>query len=509
MVQLSTLLAVCIFLFLFLAFRTGLVRGLQDTIADQAWGRAQFSIGAAISSMKHGGYGYASYSGIKTILEYAGVSGDPAVLTTLGLTFPENLRNPFLINRAINKAVEFKAPFNPDREVYGSGGEDVGLVDFVRLSFFLFGFGVVSFYLTYFTLLGLSLLCAVAAFRKQPGFLAVFFVTALALPMIFASSIFDLGVNGILDPRFLSMLGIIPSLHIALAVLSRAELSVANATFVAVQSCILVLAYWIRSTAFWMVLALLILVLVLAARSLRNHRPKDLRRLWPAGILGALAVVHFVGVTLALHPIYETANERPHHGLWHPMLYALEVHPQWKTKYAAKFDGATGDDLPETMAKKYLLRHPPTDPEAVYLTADRKYIRAGVTETYKKKAFLEFLASDPRHVLEAFFIHNVRLCKKALSYHLSSLKKLLTISKFGVVAMVFLLAGLFLRDASERPRFLYGMLICTGAFVLSFPYLMLTAPGYAVVVDQFLLLLSLIAGWGAMALTLAARWTGP
>lgn len=263
---------------MFLAFRAGLVRGLQDTIADQAWGRAQFAIGSAITSMKHRGYGYTISPGIQTTLEYAGLTGDPSVLKTLGTTFPDNLRNPALINKAIQKAVDFKAPFNPRTEVRGNGGDDVGLVDFARLSFFLFGFGVVSFYLTYFTVLGLSLVCAVATFRRRPDVLAVFYVTTLALPLVFMSSVFNHDLNGILDPRFLSTLGIVPGLHIAFALLSRAPLAPASAALVAVQSCILVFAYWIRSSAFWIVLALLVLLLILAIQMRRNREAMDFRR---------------------------------------------------------------------------------------------------------------------------------------------------------------------------------------------------------------------------------------
>jgi hypothetical protein len=481
-----------------------MVRNLHETIADEAWGRAQFSIGAAITAMAHGGYGYGMWNPIKTVLEYAGLSGDPAVLAHSGLKFPSNLRNPVLLDNAILRAIQFKAPFNPDRDVHGNGGEDVGLVDFVRLSFFLFGFTVTSFYLTYFALVSLSAAAAVVGFRKQPGLLAVFSVIALALALIFMSSVFEPEVIGILDPRFLSTLAIIPGLHIALVLLWREESSAANVALVLVQCGVLVFAYWIRTTVLWVVLALLVLALALVVREFRKSGSGDFRRFWPLGIFGALAVLHFVVVTVALHPVYRTANERPHHGLWHPLLYAQQAHSQWKTKYMSRFDGAKGDELPEVMAKKYLLRHPPSDPGTVYLDPDRKHIRTGVAETYKKRAFLEFFASDPRHVLESFFIYNPWLTLKALWFHLSFFERLPV--AWGVAAaMIVVLAGLLLRAGEERARFRNGMLLCTGAFVLSFPYLFLTAPGYAVVTDQLLLLLALLTGWGAIVLAWATR----
>ncbi len=497
-------MAIFIFLFLFFAFRAGLVRGLQDTLADQTWGRAQFAIGSAITSMKHGGYGYSIAGPVKTTLEYAGLTGDPTVLKTLGLNFPDNLRNPVVINKAISKAVELKDI--PNQQITGNGGDDIGMVDFVRLSFALFGFNMISFYLTYFTLFGVSLLCAVVAFRTSPGVLAVFSLLALGLAFVFASSLLNPEMNGVLDPRFLSTLSIVPAAHIAHAMLARSPSSAGNAALVVVQSCILVLGYWIRSSALWTLLALVILAAVLVGCSLRSGGKKDFRTLWPVAALSLVAVAHLSAVALALHPVYKSANERPYHGLWHAMVYALQFHPQWKEKYAAQFENATLDEQPEMVARKYLLRHPPSDPDEVYLTADRKYIRSGVTETYKRKALLEFVASDPKLVLESYFVHNVRFCYKSLSYHLSSLKRLPWLNKLGALVALMVIAMLLLLDKQELRRLMYGNLILTFGFLVSLSYLIITAPSYSVVADQFFMFLAIAGGWTVLAFAFAVKF---
>jgi len=41
--------------------------------------------------------------------------------------------------------------------------------------------------------------------------------------------------------------------------------------------------------------------------------------------------------------------------------------------------------LPRVAARKYLLRHPPSHPEEVYLTPDRQYLRIAPSEAYIKK----------------------------------------------------------------------------------------------------------------------------
>jgi hypothetical protein len=63
---------------------------------------------------------------VETILTYAGLTGDAKILADLGTKFPDNLRNPALIDAAIDKAVRFEAPINPDYGVRGSGGDDLG-----------------------------------------------------------------------------------------------------------------------------------------------------------------------------------------------------------------------------------------------------------------------------------------------------------------------------------------------------------------------------------------------
>jgi hypothetical protein len=143
------------------------------------------------------------------------------MLKAAGLTFPENLRDPIVIENAIKKAIAHNWPFNPNEQVTGSSGDDVGLVDYVRLSFILFGEKVVGFFLTYFMLVGTSFLAAIIAFRKIPGILAVFVLYAIALFVLLKSAL--------LDPRFLSTLALVPAAHIALAMLVQLRPSTSDA----------------------------------------------------------------------------------------------------------------------------------------------------------------------------------------------------------------------------------------------------------------------------------------
>src|SRR5215217_2613634 len=78
------------------AFYVGIARQLHNTFADQSWGRVQFAITAAITSLYHGGYGYTASNVVRTILINGGLTGEPSALEAIGVTFPDNLRNPEL-----------------------------------------------------------------------------------------------------------------------------------------------------------------------------------------------------------------------------------------------------------------------------------------------------------------------------------------------------------------------------------------------------------------------------
>jgi hypothetical protein len=134
------------FIFLLLA----VIRGFSGAIGTQTWGRVLFAVGAAVTEMDHGGYGYTLSTVIETILTFGGLTDDPKILADVASKYPDNLHDSALINAAIVKAARFKWPFNPDESIRGSGGDDIGLVDSARASFYLFGHRLQSLYFSYF-----------------------------------------------------------------------------------------------------------------------------------------------------------------------------------------------------------------------------------------------------------------------------------------------------------------------------------------------------------------------
>src|SRR5262245_45106973 len=240
------LAAMIVGLCLLAAFRIGIERDLRDTIGDESWGRILFGVGAAITQMDHGGYGYSLSTVVETVLTYGGLTDDPKILAPLGKQFPTNLRDPTLINAAIDKAAKFRWPFNPEEAVRGSGGDDLGFVDYVRLSFLVFGHNIQSLYYTYFLIFGVSAAVFLWTFRSRPAFLMLLVIASVAQIILFSSNLFDShNLGSLADPRFLGAIAIIPGLHLGCLLLERSLPTISNLLLAIVQSIILVFAFCI------------------------------------------------------------------------------------------------------------------------------------------------------------------------------------------------------------------------------------------------------------------------
>jgi hypothetical protein len=499
------LAAAIVCLCLIAAFRIGVDRGFRDSIGDGNWGRILFGVGTAITQMDHGGYGYALSTVIETVLKYGGLTDDPKILAPLGVEFSNNLRDPALINAAIDKAAKFKWAFNPEDAIRGSGGDDLGFVDYVRLSFLVFGHKIQSLYYTYFLIFAVSAAVFLWTFRSRPAFLMLLVITSVTQIFLFSSILLaPHNLRSIADPRFLSIMATVPGLHLGCLLLDRSPPSISNVASAVVQSIILVFAFWIRASAIWVILAVAILAGLITIWGLLK-RQNELRRVWCFGILLAVLAVHTLWVTMTLHPIYRSEGEISHHVFWHGVFYQLQFHPRWNEKYAASYDFTTFDELPRVAARKYLLRHPPSNPEEVYATKDHQYLRVAAAEAYARKAYFEFFANDPRFVLESLLIHNPAGMAVVLAGYLSSLDRTTVIEVVSASAVLLILAGFLAADNEQRRLFRQGVLLATGGFFVSLLPILLTVPNYPTMGDQYFTLLIMLGCWAVLVLATGLR----
>jgi ABC-type multidrug transport system fused ATPase/permease subunit len=509
------LTSVVVVISLFEAYQVGVIRGFRDWIGQESYGRVLFAVGAAITQLQHGGYGFSASSVIETILTYGGITADNAILEKLGTKFPNNLQNTALINAAIDKAVQFSWPFNPDADVRGSGGDDIGFVDYARLAFEIFGYKIQSLYYIYFSVLALSAAAYLYQFRTRNGILPLLAITCAVLVFVFDSNLFDPidpklitepSSISVADPRFLSGLAVIPGFHLACIMLGRLGPSRANIAIAVIQSVVLVFALLIRVSAIWTVLSIVALAILIGLSDVSRHRFGFIR-FWSVAVLLAVWAVHATYVSVTLHPVYHSKSkgEISHHVFWHAVFYQFQFHPQWNQKYSAQFDNAQYDELPPVAAKKYLLRNPPPDPEAVYLTPDHKYLTYAAAETYIRKAFIEFMYRDPWFVFESIFVYNPLRMYTVLKGYLSSWSRVSSVTYLLVTAYLVAAAGFLSVSSDEYRLFARVTLFVSCAFLLSLAPICITVVGVRTMADQFTMLLIAIVSGVLLGLTTGLR----
>jgi hypothetical protein len=500
------LAAVIVCFSLIAAFRIGIDRGLRDTIGDGTWGRILFGVGTAITQMYHGGYGYALSNAIETLLTNGGLTSDPKTLASLETEFPANLHDPALINAAIDKAVRFEVPLNLEEgSVRGSGGDDLGFVDYVRLSFLVFGNRIQSLYYGYFLIFGISAAAFFYAFRSRPEILMLLVIASVGQMILFSCNLLAPDkLASIADPRFLGIMAVVPGLHLGCLLRDRAPLSVMNVALAIVQSIIVVFSFWIRASAVWVIFAVTIFAAFIAIRGALSSR-NEFKRIWPLGVLIAVLAAHTVWVTMTLHPVYRSKGEISHHVFWHAVFYQLQYHPRWNEKYAAFYDFASADELPVLAAKKYLLRHPPLDPEKVYLTPDRQHLRIAEREAYIRRAFFELFSNDPRFVLESLLIYNPFTMARVFANYFSSLDQIPVAQLIGIIIVFLVVAGFLAANSERRRVFKHCVLLVMGGFFVSLSPILPTAPSWAAMGEQYFALLILFGGWLALALATGLR----
>src|SRR5262245_26828190 len=156
-------------------FDAGVKKNLVGTLNCQEWGRYVFAFAAALTQQRFGITGYVTDRLIQQNLRAEGLTDSDAILPDLGLTFPENLNNPQVLRRALERARDFElraaAPSDFTR-LRGPNGDDVGIATFTSLAFWLFGVDVSSLYYTYFTLLVVAIFLFLLGHYQSPGALA-------------------------------------------------------------------------------------------------------------------------------------------------------------------------------------------------------------------------------------------------------------------------------------------------------------------------------------------------
>jgi hypothetical protein len=426
---------------------------------NESIGNPPKAIAAALSDMVHGlNEGYVAYTIIEQTLERGGMTNQKALLDALGQEYPTNLRDSKLQNSAIAAA---RAVGVPDHATFGDGSlismrqMDLGLVDYYKLAFRLFGFRTEGFYYLYFVLLGVSIATFLMAYRRSTVELCVPVLFLGAGNIVLNMDVFDdIQVATVTNLRFLSTLGLLPALHLALLMVERRKLTWDHVLAAVIQIALLIFVFSIRSTVAWV----LPLFLAIAIFQVAGH----LKRLWQgwesspqaiASAMGAsisgcwpvaallLALLGFQSVvSMQTHPIYNMDDALPHHMRFHNAFLGLEMHPDWQKTFAKDYDFAVEDNLGYQVAVGRLVAD--YGLPGSYLHSSLGDVRYGLQDRLIKEAYISFIRQHPRFVLEAHAAKVKRLAASIASNIVSSLKSgfVLAVAVFAAVLAALIAA---------------------------------------------------------------------
>ena len=162
--------------------------------------------------------------------------------------------------------------------IHSSGDLDLGFAYFAKVAFYLFGYSVSSLFYFYFIILIGSVILYLIEFRSRDEALVLLVLTLLAyystLLVVINPSLGD-GGGTIFTYRFITMLAIIPILHIALKSMTyyeniRNDIYFSNIALL-LQSIIICSIYIIRASSAWIfILALFIVCLNIFFRKKEN-----------------------------------------------------------------------------------------------------------------------------------------------------------------------------------------------------------------------------------------------
>lgn len=226
-----------------------------------------------------------------------------------------------------------------DKREFPWGVNDLGLIDFATIAFYIFGISTESLYYFYFLMLTTSVLSFVFCFFKscQKLVLLIFFLCSVYVTL-FVLGLVDTQFGNINDARSFGILSMVPLLHILFTFTDREPINLRSIFFLLIQTLILIFVYFCRSSLIWQIGCIF-----LSAPFLFYLRVKNKFILFSERSKIALFVLPIVFILIGLtflnvykrtmfHPEYFKAWGGGHQ-VWHNFLMGVAYHPELSRRY--------------------------------------------------------------------------------------------------------------------------------------------------------------------------------
>ena len=287
------------------------------------------NVGATISSMKYDLNGYLGYIKIFKLIE----------------------SNRTLDDNVLQKALKLSDVASEG--IYTMEESDFGFQVFSRVAFTLFGYSVSSLLYLYYVILIFSVLLYLATFNKDNAakvLLLVFLLSFTYITPLAERLGYNVGV--IYSSRFMSLLAILPIIHICIFALKTKTKRFLSYFALTAQSIILASVYFIRSSMLWMFILLLFLIfltisiiikeylqvdsLSVKVSSLWDVFVKSVRKTVPMFLVLCVFIIMKIIVTTTMSPIYQEKGLSGQHIIWHSIFIGLAINPDIRKKYTDK-----------------------------------------------------------------------------------------------------------------------------------------------------------------------------
>jgi hypothetical protein len=233
--------------------------------------------------------------------------------------------------------------------------DDKGLVDFVHLSFLIFGYASEKIVYLYFALLFISVGVFAASFRKNLFSLTVagLFLVAhyLILPLVF----YHQQLKSVLAPRFLPVLALMACLH-CLMFITRPQKTIGGVAGLLLQVALLIFVLHLRSVTMWECALVISLGILAAGTALLNRKPvsspgaeRPAASGWRPATWIVLPAVLTVAAILGLNA-YRKATYDPRYfkgevmvtrPFWHNIISGFSFNPALVELYGFKIDDSS------------------------------------------------------------------------------------------------------------------------------------------------------------------------
>jgi hypothetical protein len=406
-------------------YQRGIQLGLDGAISfpTENWEYA-----AAISDhVYHLDQGYVAFNRVYAELEkvFADYSVPPDELQA-------RLRDKNLINQVIQKAAsltDLTVGAVDQSSIFPMYYCDLGLIDYAKMAFSMFGLKIESLYKLHFVLLALSTLCFILTFRNN--YLASALIVGISLAYLceMYSTLYGADVPTVYGMHQSSYLALIPAFYLTLLLLWRTPFSLLTGICAAISILILILTIKIRGSAQWAFIAVAIVVACQAVPAVwTSWRRESDRRIvafdavasvlrWPIVLIIVLVIGHQFWFQSRLHAIYDTDEVLTAHGLWWSMhLNAAYWDPDARA-IAGRTTVPSDDSASLDAAYNYAVK--------IRLLSNRTNLGSDLTHSrYRwrlvdvllKRWFIEHYSQHPGRLLYQFLIVKPNVTVRAIWY---------------------------------------------------------------------------------------------